>query len=91
MSKDQNQKIEQLTKQMPALGKIPYEDRLTVFKSAFRSVPYRIFLFAIFVAFVLVFYFNLDNILEYKGVWVEANSYAFKDTTIPYHVIFSWF
>lgn len=67
-SKDPNQKIDQLTKQIPALSKIPYSDRLTVFKSAFSSVSYKIFLFVIFVGFVLVFYFNLDNILEYKGL-----------------------
>ncbi len=67
-SKNPNQKIDQLTKQIPALGKIPYEDRLKVFKGAFRSMFYKIFLFLILIGFVLVFYFNLDNILEYKNV-----------------------
>lgn len=67
-SKNPNQKIDNLTKQIPALGKIPYEERLKVFKQTFKSGPYKIFLTVILLSFILVFYFNLDNILEYKGL-----------------------
>jgi len=66
--KGPNQKIDRLTRQIPALGKILYEDRLKVFKGAFSSISYKSFLFSILLGFILVFYLNLDNILEYKNL-----------------------
>ncbi len=68
LSKNPDKKIETLTKQIPSLDKIPYEQRLIVFKQAFKSKAYKIFLVLIFIAFVLVFYFNIDAILAYKGL-----------------------
>lgn len=59
-------KIEQLTKQIPALKQIPEKERLVVFYQAFRSSYYRLFLTVVIVLFVLVFYVNLDKILTYK-------------------------
>lgn len=67
-SKNPNQKIDNLTKQIPALGEIPYEDRLKVFKQTFKSGAYKIFLLVILFSFILVFYLNLDNILEYNSL-----------------------
>lgn len=63
-SNNPNQKIDNLTKQIPALGKIPREDRLKVFKQTFKYGAYKIFLMVVLFSFILVFYFNLDNILE---------------------------
>ncbi|WP_026976824.1 hypothetical protein [Flavobacterium tegetincola] len=68
LSKNPEQRIETLTKQIPALGKIPFDQRLIIFKQAFKSKSYKIFLALIFLAFILVFYFNLDAILAYKGL-----------------------
>lgn len=62
------QRTETLTRQIPALTKIPYEQRLIVFNQAFRSTSYKIFLAFLFIAFILVFYFNLDAVLAYKGL-----------------------
>lgn len=67
-SKNPNQKIDNLTKQIPALNKIPYEERLKVFKQAFKSATYKVFLLVILLSFILVFYYNLDNILGYNGL-----------------------
>jgi|SRR5690554_216484 len=61
-------KIKQVTKLIPALKKVPEQDRLYVFNQAFKSVGYKLFLALIAILFVLVFYFNLDNILDYKGL-----------------------
>ncbi|MEO5909438.1 MAG: hypothetical protein ABIP95_01055 [Pelobium sp.] len=68
LTKNPEQRTETLTKQIPALGKIPYEQRLIVFNQAFKSTAYKIFLAMIVIAFILVFYFNLDAILAYKGL-----------------------
>ncbi|TDG36411.1 hypothetical protein EZJ43_07790 [Pedobacter changchengzhani] len=68
LTKNPEQRTETLTKQIPALGKIPYEQRLIVFNQAFKSTSYKIFLALILIAFILVFYFNLDSILAYKGL-----------------------
>lgn len=61
-------KIQQLCKQIPELKQIPEHDRLNVFNQAFKTVGYRLFLTLVILLFVLVFYFNLDNILDYKGL-----------------------
>lgn len=68
ISTDPKKKIDTLTRQIPALAKIPETERLLVFKKAFKSTSYKIYLALIVVAFILVFYFNLDNILDYDGL-----------------------
>lgn len=68
LSQNNEQRTETLTRQIPALTKIPYEQRLIVFNQAFKSTSYKIFLAFLFIAFILVFYFNLDAILAYKGL-----------------------
>lgn len=61
-------KNEQLLKQIPALKKVPEVERTAVFKKTFKNNTYRFFLGLIVVLFILIFYFNLDNILQYKGL-----------------------
>lgn len=68
ISKNQKQRSKTLTKQIPALGIIPEKDRLIVFNKAFKSAGYKVFLAFVFTAFILVFYFNINAILEYKGL-----------------------
>lgn len=68
ISKNQEQRSKTLTKQIPALAAIPEKDRLIVFNKAFKSTGYKVFLAFVFTAFVLVFYFNINAILEYKGL-----------------------
>ena len=67
-SKNPKNKIETLTKQIPSLAKLPEAQRLIVFKQAFKSTGYKIFLTLVFISFILVFYFNIDAILTYKGL-----------------------
>ena len=67
-SKNQEQRTQTLTKQIPQLGQIPKEERLIVFNSAFKTTGYKLFLGLILIAFILVFYFNIDAILDYKGL-----------------------
>ena len=67
-SKNQEQRTQTLTKQIPQLGQIPKEERLIVFNLAFKSMGYRLFLGLILIAFILVFYFKIDAILDWKGL-----------------------
>ena len=67
-SRDPEKRIKALTKQIPELAKIPAKERLMVFNRAFKSTGYKLFLGLILIAFILVFYFNLDAILDYKGL-----------------------
>lgn len=67
-SNSPDQKIKQLTQQIPALAKIPAEDRIKVFNSAFRLFAYKLYLVLIVIAFILVFYLNLDGLLNYDGL-----------------------
>ena len=67
-SRDPEKRIKALTKQIPELAKIPAEERLMVFNRAFKSTGYKLFLGLILIAFILVFYFNIDAILAYEGL-----------------------
>lgn len=60
-------KLQQITKQIPALGRIPEQDRLDVFKRAFKNGAYKFLLFIVVLLFVLVFYLNFDKIIDYDG------------------------
>ena len=68
LSRDPEKRIKALTKQIPELAKIPAKERLMVFNRAFKSTGYKLFLGLILIAFILVFYFNLDAILAYEGL-----------------------
>lgn len=63
-----NIKDDKFFKQIPGLKKIPEAERRAVFKQTFKNNGYRIFLGLIAVLFILVFYLNLDNILQYKSL-----------------------
>ena len=68
LSRNPEKRIETLSKQIPELAKIPANDRLMVFNQAFKSTGYKLFLALIFIAFISVFYFNIDAILVYEGL-----------------------
>ena len=68
LSRNPEKRIETLSKQIPELAKIPANERLMVFNQAFKSTGYKLFLALIFIAFILVFYFNIDAILAYEGL-----------------------
>ena len=68
LSRDPEKRIKALTKQIPELAKIPAKERLMVFNRAFKSTGYKLFLGLILIAFILVFYFNIDAILAYEGL-----------------------
>lgn len=68
LSRNPEKRIETLSKQIPELEKIPANERLMVFNQAFRSTGYKLFLGLVLIAFILVFYFNIDAILDYEGL-----------------------
>lgn len=68
LSRNPEKRIETLSKQIPELEKIPANERLIVFNQAFKSTRYKLFLGLVLVAFILVFYFNIDAILDYEGL-----------------------
>ncbi|MGV8993707.1 MAG: hypothetical protein ACOH1O_06345 [Flavobacterium sp.] len=68
LSRNPEKRIETLSKQIPELAKIPANERLMVFNQAFKSTRYKLFLGLVLVAFISVFYFNIDAILDYKGL-----------------------
>ena len=63
-----NKKNNQYFKQIPALKKIPEAERRVVFKQTFKNIEYRFFLGLVVILFILVFYFNLDTILQHKSL-----------------------
>lgn len=87
-SNDPNKKIEQITKQIPALAKIPENERLAVFKSAFQLTSYKLYLGLIVIGFILVFYFNLDGLLNYdsleRGGMVARSLHFFKELGVSF-------
>lgn len=68
LSRNPEKRIETLSKQIPELAKVPTNERLMVFNQAFKSTRYKLFLGLVLVAFILVFYFNIDAILAYEGL-----------------------
>lgn len=68
LSRNPEKIIETLSKQIPELAKIPANERLMVFNQAFKSTGYKLFLGLVLIAFILVFYFNIDAILAYEGL-----------------------
>lgn len=75
-------------KQIPELNKIPEAERRIVFKQTFKDNGYRFFLALISIFFILVFYFNLDNILEYKrlerGGMISRNIHFLKELGLSF-------
>lgn len=68
LTSNPTKKAKSLSKQIPVLKKVPQEDRLMVFNRAFKSTQYKLLLALVFIGFVIVFYFNLDDILNYKSL-----------------------
>lgn len=87
-SNEPNKKIAQLTKHIPALAKVPENDRQAVFKSTFRLTSYKLYLGLIVISFISVFYFNLDDLLNYesleRGGMIARSLHFFKELGVSF-------
>ena len=78
----------QYLKTIPSLKTIPEAERKAVFKEAFKNKGYRFFLGFVAVLFIVVFYFNLDAILQYEklesGGIIARNTHFLKELGVRF-------